>query len=63
MVQVISRREEKEPLYPRCPICGRECDTIIRNRYGEITGCDNCQSNEDAWEAPECFPAGRFENL
>lgn len=46
----------KEPSYPRCPICGAECSLVHRNRDLEITGCDVCSSDEDAWETPECFP-------
>jgi len=46
----------KEPLYPRCPICGAECNMVHRNGDLEIVGCDVCMSTDDAWEAPECFP-------
>ena len=46
-------REAKEPI---CPRCGRECDTIYYDvRYGDIVGCENCISAEDAWEEPLCF--------
>lgn len=46
----------KEPTYPLCPVCGEECETIYRNRAGEIFGCDGCISTADAWETQECFP-------
>ena len=35
---------------PRCPVCGQECETLYRNRYGEIIGCDDCIDAVDAWE-------------
>ena len=45
----------KYPKYPRCPVCGRECDTIYKNTIdNEIVGCDECISREDPWEIPEC---------
>lgn len=46
----------KEPAYPRCPICGAECETIYKNSDHDIVGCDACVETMDAWEAPECFP-------
>ncbi|MBO5567796.1 MAG: hypothetical protein J6A79_02455 [Clostridia bacterium] len=47
----------KEPTYPRCPICGEECDTLYEDRDGMVFACDNCVSTKDAWDAEECFPA------
>lgn len=35
---------------PHCPVCGQECETLYRNRYGEIIGCDDCIDAVDAWE-------------
>ena len=32
----------KEPPVPHCPVCGAECDTAYKDRFGEIVGCDNC---------------------
>lgn len=32
----------KEPTYPRCPICGEECETLYEDRDGTVFGCDNC---------------------
>lgn len=46
----------KEPERPICPACGEECQTIYRDRFGVIVGCDGCVERNDAWEAPECFP-------
>ena len=41
---------------PRCPVCGEECETIYRDRFGTYVGCDICMETKDAWEVPECFP-------
>ena len=46
----------KEPTYPHCPICGEECETLYKDRSGEVFACDNCVSAQDAWDAEECFP-------
>ena len=28
---------------PRCPVCGRECDTLyLEEPSGELIGCENC---------------------
>lgn len=40
-----------EVRWPRCPICGQECETIYQNAQGETVGCDNCVEALDAWEA------------
>ena len=36
--------------FPRCPVCGQECDTYYRDRDGEIFACENCVSLVDAYE-------------
>ena len=46
----------KEPEYPHCPVCGRECDTVYVNEDREIVGCGECISSRDAWEQDACFP-------
>ena len=46
----------KEPHYPRCPICGEECETIYKDRYGAYVGCDVCMETKNAWEVEDCFP-------
>ena len=46
----------KEPTYPRCPICGEECETLYKDRSGEVFACDNCVSTQNAWDSEECFP-------
>lgn len=37
---------------PVCPVCGWECETVVKNLNGEVIGCDNCLDIEDAyfWE-------------
>lgn len=47
----------KEPVYPRCPVCGAECEEIYKDINFEIVGCDVCIRKADAWEAEECFPS------
>jgi len=45
---------------PRCPICGRECDTVYKIMDSEdIVGCDNCIFKKDSWDEPQCFPNRR----
>lgn len=46
----------KEPQYPHCPVCGKECETIYRHTSGLFIGCDVCIETKDAWEVAECFP-------
>ena len=45
----------KEPEYPRCPICGEECETIYKSKDYDIVGCDECIRSKGAWEVEECF--------
>lgn len=40
-------------LYPRCPVCGGECEKIFRSKAGFVVGCEECVSVTDAWEDPE----------
>lgn len=40
--------DRKSP--PICPVCGEECDTLYRDNFGNIVGCDNCITSSDAWE-------------
>lgn len=51
----------KEPEYPRCPVCGKECETLYSDRHGSYIGCDVCIETIDAWEVPECFPESEVE--
>lgn len=43
---------------PICPVCGAECETIYKDTYGEIVGCDECLTAHDACEEEECFAEG-----
>lgn len=45
-----------EQIYPVCPICGQECETIYRDENHVIVGCDECVSTANAWDVDECFP-------
>ena len=36
--------------FPRCPVCGDECETLYKDQYGEVFGCNNCVETVDAWE-------------
>lgn len=44
---------DREPRFPRCPICDEECDEIYKNQDGEVVGCDNCIEAYSAWEWQE----------
>ena len=46
----------KEPVFPICPVCGEECDTMYKDRYGAYVGCDACMKTVNAWDADICFP-------
>ena len=37
----------------RCPFCGEECDTLFKDRYGELFACDRCLGKVDAYEWAE----------
>ena len=53
VIQNLERTGEpdgKEPDYPRCPVCGEECETIYQARRGDYVGCDACLTALDAWE-------------
>lgn len=43
----MSRIDYKQPV---CPVCKEECDTLIRNIYGDVVCCDVCEDRIDAWE-------------
>lgn len=45
----------KEPAEYRCPVCGKECESIFKYKAtGEIVGCDKCIDCVDPWEV-ECL--------
>lgn len=35
---------------PTCPICGKERETIYKDKDGTEFGCDKCIQTQDAWE-------------
>ena len=39
--------------WPRCPVCGEECETLYKDQYGEVFGCDQCVETVNAWEAED----------
>ncbi len=43
---------EKEVI-PVCPVCGEECDTIYKNKWGDIVGCEECVQTHEALEIME----------
>ena len=46
---------QDEEKVPRCPICGDECDTVYKDKTGDIVGCDQCLRPCDAYDEYECF--------
>ena len=36
--------------WPRCPVCGDTAETIYKDIWGDIVGCDNCVEALNAWE-------------
>ena len=50
-----------EPAAPVCPVCGAQCETIYRDMHGDISGCDECITQLNAWEMQECFPGKENE--
>ena len=49
----------KDPVYPRCPVCGRECGTIYYDADRTPAGCDACVSSVEAQEGTICPACGR----
>ena len=41
---------ETEEFIPRCPVCGRECDTLYLDKENEVFGCEQCITLCDAYE-------------
>ena len=56
---IVSRMERTgygfEERRPVCPVCGRECNTVYKDCYHEILGCDECLTAFDAWDEEECL--------
>ena len=41
---------DADEFIPRCPVCGRECDTLYIDARGEVAGCEICIRLEGAYE-------------
>lgn len=39
-----------DPIWPTCPCCGKECDTIYLDDSKYALGCNKCVQAVDAWE-------------
>ena len=52
---------EPKPVY--CPVCESECSEIYFGPTGDVVGCDECISKQDAgeWEAEEAEKAREIE--
>lgn len=42
--------DRRKDVEPTCPICGAECDTIYKDKHGDIFGCNDCIKKVEAWE-------------
>ena len=40
-----------DPVY--CPVCGEECETIYKDSYGNVFGCEKCIRAIDAYDWAE----------
>lgn len=43
----------KEPKWPTCPVCGKECEKIYQDKDGYNFGCNHCVLAIDAWDFEE----------
>ena len=41
---------EAEEFILRCPVCGKECDTVYLDLDGDVAGCEHCITLKDAYE-------------
>lgn len=41
---------EKTYRQPVCPICGETCETLYKDRNGDVFACDECVETVPAWE-------------
>lgn len=39
-----------DPIWPTCPVCGKECETIYMDKSQYALGCNLCVEAVDAWE-------------
>lgn len=35
---------------PICPVCGAECETLYKDKWGDVIGCEDCVTAVEAWE-------------
>ena len=35
---------------PECPVCGEECETVYKDYWNTIVGCEHCVKAHDAWD-------------
>lgn len=47
---ILTGYPDGEPERPTCPCCGKECETVYRDKIRHILGCDKCVEAVDAWE-------------
>ena len=33
-----------------CPVCGADCITVYKDKFGNFLGCDDCVTAYNAWE-------------
>ena len=43
--------DDYEPVF--CPVCDEECETIYRDKFGEVFGCENCITTQESYEWAE----------
>lgn len=49
-IQEAERNGMPPYIYPVCPCCGEECETIYADQYGTVFACDRCLMEQDAWD-------------
>lgn len=42
-------------IFPRCPVCGKDCDTVYKDRDGTIFACENCVTIADAYDEEDLY--------
>ena len=63
IVRDLERMGYPEEAEPRCPVCGRICETIYTYDGVEIAGCDMCLIAKDACDCPQCYPEKAKEEI
>ena len=39
---------DDDPVF--CPVCDEECETIYKDNFGEVFGCEHCISTQESYE-------------